>query len=89
MVTVEASPPPIMEAAARRIRLQERRWGLMARAVVAAQHAATVAAASREADQFHEVVGRWQNMTVGLWLRENARADQKVSLSFAFGACEL
>ena len=75
--------------AARHIRLQERRWGFMARDVLAAQHAATVAAASREADQFHEVVGRWQNMSVSLWLKENARVDEEVTLICASRAVEL
>ena len=78
-----------MEASARRIRLQERRWGLTARVVLTTQRQATVAAAFGEVGQFHEVIGRWQNLAVVLWLEEDARVAEAVTLTFVRRAAEL
>ena len=78
-----------MQASARRIRLQERRWGLTVRAVLTTQRQATVAAAFGEVGQFHEVIGRWQNLAVGLWLEEDARVAEAVTLFVARRAAEL
>ena len=78
-----------MEASARRIRLQERRWGLTARGVLTTERQATVAAAFGEVGQLWEVIGRWQNLALGLWLEEDARVADAVTLFVARRAAEL
>ena len=75
------APPPTMEASAsaRRIRLQERRWCLMARGVLTIERQATGAAAF---GQFWEVIGRWQNLALGLWLGEDALHCMLINCNF-------
>ena len=77
-----------MESTARRIRLRERQWGHTARAVLTMHRHATVAAAFDEVAQFHEVIGRWQNLALGLWLAD-AHVAEAVTLTFARRAAEL
>ena len=77
---------PTTEASARRIRLQERRWGFLARRVLTIERQATVAAAFGE---LWEVIGRWQNLALGLWLEEDARVAEAVTLTLARRAAEL
>jgi len=80
-----------MQASARRIRLQERRWGLTVRAVLTRWHQAAWNEGSQfvaSYRQFHEVIGRWQNLTVGLWLAD-ADFAEAVTLSCACRAAEL
>ena len=61
----------------------------MARGVFTTERQATVAAAFGEVGQFHEVIGRLQNLAVGLWLEEDARVAEAVTLFVARRAAEL
>ena len=58
----------------------------MARGVLTIQRQATGAAAF---GQFGEVIGRWQNLALGLWLEEHARVAEAVTLFVARRAAEL
>ena len=60
----------------------------MARAVLTTQRQATVAAAFDEVAQFHEAIGRWQNLASGLWLAD-AHVAEAVTLTCACRAAEL
>ena len=83
-MTVVAPVAPTMESTARRIRVRERQWGHTARAVLTMHRHATVAAAFDEVAQFHEVIGRWQNLALGLWLADAHVAEaEAVTLTFA------
>ena len=61
----------------------------MARGVLTIQRQATGAAAFGELGQFWEVIGRWQNLALGLWLEEHARVAEAVTLFVARRAAEL
>ena len=57
----------------------------MARGVLTTERQATGAAAF---GQFWEVIGRWQNLALGLWLEEDARVAEAVTLFVARRAAE-